>query len=181
MRRISLVLFVWFAVLATQGFAQYGTREAEIRRAAPYSEMRRQIPELTLQDYDRAVRDLARKEVREELRMPSVPSLPSSPRSIYTPPLPNYEPYVPSSGSSYDWRSGNSYRWRKNYDGSTTVNGSNLQTGSTWRTQIKPDGSMRGTDSDYNSWTYNPRSKTYMNYGTGQICTGEGYARVCTP
>lgn len=24
------------------------------------------------------------------------------------------------------------------------------------------------------------RTKMYMNYGTGQICTGEGYARVCS-
>ena len=180
MSRISAVLSVLFALLATPALAQYGSREAEIRRTAPYSEMRRQIAGLTLRDYNEAVRELARKEARDEMLVPGMPNLPPPPTASEVSPLPRYRPSVPSTGTSYDWRSGNSYRWRKNYDGSTNVNGSNPATGSTWRTQIKPDGSMRGTDSDFNPWTYNPRTKTYMNYGTGQICTGEGYARVCT-
>jgi len=60
------------------------------------------------------------------------------------------------------------------------VDGSNLNTGSMWNTTIKPNGSMSGTDSNFNMWNYDAGSKTYMNYGIGKMCVGEGYARVCT-
>ena len=59
------------------------------------------------------------------------------------------------------------------------MNGMNLNTGSTWRTEIKPNGSMNGTDSKFNPWTYDANTKTYINYGTGKMCVGEGYARTC--
>jgi len=49
-----------------------------------------------------------------------------------------------------------------------------------WNTTIKPNGSMSGTDSNFNMWNYDAGSKTYMNYGIGKMCVGEGYARVCT-
>lgn len=69
----------------------------------------------------------------------------------------------------YDYKTGNSYNTTKNYDGSTTVRGRNLQTGSTWKTTIESDGDMKGTDSDGNRWKYNSSNKTYLNYGTGEM------------
>ena len=84
-----------------------------------------------------------------------------------------------NSGSSFDAWSGNSYRWNRDREGRTHVNGSNLYSGSQWRTTIKPDGSMRGMDSRMNPWSYDSRTRTYMNYGTGRMCTGRGYTRVC--
>jgi hypothetical protein len=86
----------------------------------------------------------------------------------------------PRSGYSYDWQSDNSYSWYRNYDGSTDVRAMNFRTGSMWNWTIQPNGDMRGTDGDFNPWTYNAGSKTYFNYGTGEFCTGEGYARICT-
>jgi hypothetical protein len=83
------------------------------------------------------------------------------------------------SGSTFDAGSGNRYRWIRRYDGSTVVNGMNLQTGSVWTTTIGQDGSMNGFDKNMNSWTYNARTGFYMNYGTGKICTGRGPARSC--
>lgn len=80
---------------------------------------------------------------------------------------------------SYDRQSGNRYSTTPNYDGSTSVRGSNLQNGTRWRTEIQPDGAMRGTDADGNRWTYNPDTKTYRNSGTGVTCRGEGSRRYC--
>lgn len=110
----------------------------------------------------------------------SVP-LPVFPDYDLVPSLPTSRaPQEPTSGSSYDWRSGNRYTWRRDWDGSTSVRGSNWRTGAIWRTTIEQDGSMRGTDSDFNTWRYNARTKTYMNFGTGQYCFGEGAFRTCT-
>jgi hypothetical protein len=128
------------------------------------------------------IRDYARQLDREaSLNAPAAPPVPTyQPPTYrrYVPPAPIYTP--PSSGTSYDWQSGNVYRWRKPGDGTTRVDGSNLNTGSMWNTTIKPNGSMSGTDSNFNMWNYDAGSKTYMNYGTGKMCVGEGYARVCT-
>jgi hypothetical protein len=60
------------------------------------------------------------------------------------------------------------------------VNGSNLNTGSRWRTTIKPDGSMRGYDADMNLWKYDGQSGRYTNVGTEVTCTGNGSARTAT-
>lgn len=90
-----------------------------------------------------------------------------------------YQPKPPATTSAYDWRSGNSYTTTTSPDGSATVRGNNYQNGAQWRTTIQPDGQQRGTDADGNMWRYDPRSKTYQNFGTGQICTGTGYGRVC--
>jgi hypothetical protein len=106
----------------------------------------------------------------------SVPFVPSVYRPIPLPvPLP-----APSTGSTSDLRSGNRYSWTNNSDGSTDVRGSNVYTGSLWRTHIEPNGSMRGTDSDFNPWRYNSSTGTYINYGTGTICIGSGVTRVCS-
>lgn len=104
---------------------------------------------------------------------PPVPTYP-----VYVPYAP-IQPVKPTSGSTYDWRSGNRYSWDRDTSGTTTVRGSNLNTGSLWRTTIQPDGSQRGTDSQGNLWTVSS-SGTYMNYGTGVICIGTGAARVCS-
>jgi hypothetical protein len=85
----------------------------------------------------------------------------------------------PSSGSTFDWRSGNTYRWNRDSLGNTRINGSNLRTGSNWRTTIKPNGSMSGWDSKMNHWTHSRRSGVYQNFGTGRTCMGRGVARSC--
>lgn len=84
-----------------------------------------------------------------------------------------------TSGSTYDFNSGNMYNWHKNSDGSTQLNGNNLNTGSNWNTNIKRNGDMNGFDSNGNSWNYDEKSGNYYNFGTGKICVGKGYARSC--
>ena len=179
---LRLLLAVALIAVATPVFAQsVYEREAEIRRSASYSSMLAKVPGLTLADYNRAVRRLAEDEAAASRRV--VPSVP-----VYTPPSyspPTYRSTPPPttqrrSGSTYDWQSGNIYSWRTSANGNTDVNGMNLNTGSMWNTTIKPNGSMTGTDGKMNPWTYDAKSKTYMNLGTGQMCIGEGYARVCT-
>ena len=82
-------------------------------------------------------------------------------------------------GSSYDIDTGNNYNWSNNTDGSTDVRGTNYSTGSMWSTHIENDGDMRGFDGSGNTWSYDQDTGMYMNYGTGTICTGKGYARIC--
>jgi hypothetical protein len=84
-----------------------------------------------------------------------------------------------SSGTTFDATSGNQYNWRRNYDGSTDVRGLNFRTGSMWNTTIQPDGSMRGFDKNFNPWSYDSSSGTYLNYGSGKMCVGKGAARTC--
>jgi hypothetical protein len=81
---------------------------------------------------------------------------------------------------NYDYRTGNSYRTYTDTSGTTYVNGYNYNTGSSWRSTVDKDGDQRGTDSQGNSWQYNARSHSYYNYGTGKMCTGTGYSRICT-
>lgn len=83
------------------------------------------------------------------------------------------------SGSTYDWRTNSNYNYYTNPNGATQVYGNNYNTGSQWQTTIQPNGDQRGRDAQGNMWQYNQQSGTYMNYGTGKICTGKGYARVC--
>jgi len=86
---------------------------------------------------------------------------------------------APSTSYSYDWKSGNRYTTTRNVDGTVTVNGSNLRTGSRWRTTIDSSGNMRGTDKNFNPWSYNRSTGMYINYGTGTMCVGQGAARTC--
>jgi hypothetical protein len=81
--------------------------------------------------------------------------------------------------SSYDWQTGNMYNSTQDGMGNTQVNGSNMQTGSTWNTTIKPNGDMNGVDSNHNSWNYDANTGYYHNLGTGETCTGKGEARSC--
>ena len=85
----------------------------------------------------------------------------------------------PSSGYTYDPQSGNSYSWNRDALGNTNVQGMNIQNGTMWNQTIDPRGNQRGTDGDGNMWQYDDSTKTYINFGTGRMCTGEGYARVC--
>lgn len=167
---------------ANSVFAQttQAAREAEIRRLVPYSSMLLEDPTITLNDYNRAVRELARRESSTAPRTYTPPSVyvPPAPRSYVAPP-PVYTPYSPPDfGSKYDARSGNRYSWYSLGD-DTVVRGSNMRTGSTWRTTVKPDGSMRGYDADMNLWKYDAQSGRYTNFGTGVTCVGRGYARTC--
>ena len=73
------------------------------------------------------------------------------------------------SGSKYDWETGSSYRWYTDPAGNTRVDGFDAEAGSMWHTTIKPNGSMRGTDSTCQPWTYDSGTGTYMNYGTGEV------------
>lgn len=111
--------------------------------------------------------------------LPALPTLPTLPALPALPRLPGLTAPTPNSGSSFDYLSGNSYRWSRDLDGSTRVNGTNIYTGSTWKQTIKPDGSMTGWDSKMNPWQYDSRTKTYMNFGTGEMCVGSGASRYC--
>jgi len=169
--------------MVAPAFAQQATKEAEIRRAVPYSKMRQEFPGITLQEYNDAVRKLAAQELATSPR-PTTPVRPRaySPPPVYVPSVPSYTAprnTAPRSGSTIDPLSGNTYFWHKDSSGNTQVNGMNLNTGSMWQTEIKRDGSMNGWDKNFNPWTYDSKTKTYMNLGTGTMCIGEGYARIC--
>jgi hypothetical protein len=58
------------------------------------------------------------------------------------------------------------------YGGGAYVNGLNAGTGSIWNTDIDRHGNMNGLDARGNYWTYDRGSNTYINTGTGQICSG---------
>ena len=96
------------------------------------------------------------------------------------PPPPPAPVFSPQTTTTYDWQSGSRYTTTTRPNGEATVRGYNYNTGATGNTTIKPDGKQRGTDAAGNPWTYNPATGSYMNYGTGQMCTGKGAARVCT-
>jgi hypothetical protein len=84
------------------------------------------------------------------------------------------------SRSVYDWQSGNSYIVTPGIGGGAHIRGFNAGTGSMWSTDIDTRGNMHGFDSNNDYWTYNRGTGTYMNLGTGEMCTGHGYGRICT-
>ena len=90
---------------------------------------------------------------------------------------PSYGYQAPKT--TYDYSSGNMYTTTPNYNGGANIQGSNLNNGSMWNTQVKPNGDMSGTDANGNYWNYNSSTKTYNNYGTGRMCTGTGASRIC--
>lgn len=90
-----------------------------------------------------------------------------------------YKPRMPRSSSSYDATTGNLYNTHRHADGSSDTYGINAETGSQWNSHTDRRGNSRGTDSDGNMWQHNQDTNTYYNYGTGKMCTGSGYARVC--
>lgn len=95
---------------------------------------------------------------------------------------PNYSGstgYGSKSGYKYDPKTGNSYNYSTDSQGTTTVRGSNLGTGSNWTNIIDKKGNQRGIDSNFNNWTYNAATGNYYNYGTGKSCYGKGSLRQC--
>ena len=114
------------------------------------------------------------------LLLAGVATTASAQYSTYRPspyPAPTYQ--APRTTTTYDWQSGNTYTTTTRPGGGATINGFNANTGSTWNTQIDQRGNQQGMDSSGNVWNYNAQTKTYMNFGTGKMCTGEGYARMC--
>jgi hypothetical protein len=67
-------------------------------------------------------------------------------------------------GSTYDWQSGNQYQWHRNFDGSTTINGSNPRTGTMWNETIQSNGDQTGWDSRGNVWQYNNATGNYLPF-----------------
>jgi hypothetical protein len=190
MKKVLVGAVLLLVTLVNPVFAQQSATEAEIRRAVPYSRMLREFPDLTITEYNDVVRELAAQEARKRPAPLSQPHQYQQPRPLYrapsyelpslTPPPTYTAPPLPSSRTTYDWRSGNTYTTRKGFNGDTEVSGFNANTGSTWNTTIKPDGSMNGYDSKMNPWSYDATTGTYINYGTGKMCFGEGAARVCS-
>lgn len=83
-----------------------------------------------------------------------------------------------AQGRHYDWRTGNSYSTYSDSQG-TTLHGFNSRTGSQWRIRQNNDGSYNGWDANGNYFSGDHRSGSYYNLGTGTVCVGKGYARVC--
>lgn len=156
MRRFLITVALVF-VAAGNASAQPAAGESELRRAAPYSEMAKQFPGLTLRDYEEAIRVVASENAAEA---PALPTL------RYSAPTPTYT--APKYSNT-----------RRRSNGDTVVNGFNYETGSTWNTTIKPNGSMNGLDGNLNPWSYDSRSGTYSNFGTGVTCFGKGALRTC--
>ncbi len=72
-------------------------------------------------------------------------------------------------GHTNDPKLGNVHYWCKDSLGYTQVRSYNFDSGSRWLTTIKPDGDMKGWDSDTNYWEYDSRTRIYYNFGTGEI------------
>lgn len=89
------------------------------------------------------------------------------------------KPRQPRSSSNYDATTGNMTNTQRRSDGSSDTYGANTNNGSQWQSHSDRRGNQSGTDADGNMWNYNRGSNTYFNYGTGKMCTGSGYTRVC--
>jgi len=63
-------------VVVAPAFAQQHTTEADLRRLAPYSEMRQAVPGLTLEQYNRAISEIARQRTTQFPVAPTVPAPP---------------------------------------------------------------------------------------------------------
>ena len=61
------------------------------------------------------------------------------------------------------------------------IEGVNTETRKSWHADIRPDGSMRGKDSDGDSWKYDRRAKLYTNLTTGKTCGKANLRHVCAP
>ena len=60
----------------------------------------------------------------------------------------------------------------------THVRGNNLNTGSTWNTEIGNNGDMSGQDSKGRTWNYERKSGAYLR-SDGRSCFGHGSTRFC--
>jgi hypothetical protein len=87
---------------------------------------------------------------------------------------------TPTSGIGYDPLAGSSYRWTKSPSGGTRLRG--IITGSgggSWSGSISASGTLSGTDSNLNSFRYNPRTGVLTDAITGESCLGQGLAGPC--
>ena len=82
--------------------------------------------------------------------------------------------------TKFDPRTGTYYEVDRDPMGNTTVHGANAGTGSQWNTTVDRQGNQNGVDASGNAWNYNKNTTTYMNSGTGKMCTGQGMYRMCT-
>ena len=78
----------------------------------------------------------------------------------------------------YDAQSGNSYSICDNGFG-TSLNGYNLNTGTTWSQQQNSDGTYSGFDGSGNFYSGDNNTGYYNNFGTGETCFGTGSLRTC--
>jgi hypothetical protein len=169
MRRMFLA-FALLALCAAPAFArQQATIEAEIKRVMPYTRMLREDPTLTINDYNAVVRAVAKRRVEQQANEPETGLAPSEHRPL-VPEMPLYTPLATTLPTT----------WFKSLNGETDGIDSNLKTGSVWNSTRPPDGSMGRFDNKTTSWIYDAQTKTYINFGTGLICTGEGSARLCS-
>ena len=84
----SVVLVALFTIPA---HAQQSAQEAEIRRDVPYEAMRREMPGLTLDQYNMAIREVAKREmVAADLLVVSTPA------TVSSFPLPRHAPSTPA-------------------------------------------------------------------------------------
>lgn len=105
---LGILLVVAFAMPA---LGQHAVTEAELRRLVPYWEMKRVVPDLTLDQYDRAIREVA----RQRSVLPRVPTwaqpwplTPSGADGEYLGRL-SVNPYLPDSTSNPFGRFGSPY------------------------------------------------------------------------
>ncbi len=83
--------------------------------------------------------------------------------------------------AEYDFNSGNSYFICTNeYTKKVEITGFNLTTDAYWTTiyDIRKN-ALEGYDKNYNYWNYEDYDQSYYNYGTWEICYGEGEFRIC--
>ena len=85
---------------------------------------------------------------------------------------------LPTPRTTYDYQSGSVYHTTPTYGGGATIRGSNTYTGSTWTTQVQPNGNMTGTDANGNLWQYNSATGNYIS-SDGTVCMGKGALRQC--
>ena len=58
--------------------------------------------------------------------------------------------------------------------------GVNTETGKEWNADIKPNGSIVGSDLDGHSWRYDPKTHIYTNRTTGRSCPAANLRHVCS-
>ena len=80
--------------------------------------------------------------------------------------------------TKYDYNSGNYYTICPNSSG-TSINGYNINNGTTWSQQQNRDGTYSGRDGSGNYYSGDNNTGYYQNYGTGETCFGTGALRYC--
>ena len=93
----AVLLVAVLSVLPLTSFAQsQAETEAAIRRLVPYATMKRDLPTLTLGQYEAAIRALAQEQARMQPALPARPPTPSRRQSLGRL---STNPYLPESTS----------------------------------------------------------------------------------